>query len=105
MFSISDWTPDELQVFVGWDEREGKIYRGEITDLNVNADGVVGVIVKEAHDFSRGFFPVTAKLTMANPPKEQQACFVREHPKALELFKALAQLKKAAKQAAAKEAE
>lgn len=96
MFNITDWTPDERDVLVGWD-KDGKVYRGEITDLAVNADGMVGVIVKEAHDFAKGFFPMTLKLTRARTPKEGQVCFARPHPKADELFKDLAAHKKAAR--------
>jgi hypothetical protein len=95
MFDITDWTPDERDVLVGWDQ--GKVYRGEITDLAVNSDGQVGVLVKEAHDFSKGFFPIEAKLSRARTPKEGQVVFARPHPKAEELFKALIALKKQAR--------
>lgn len=95
MFDITDWTPDERDVLVGWDSSDKKVYRGEITDLEVNSDGMVGVIVKDAHDFAKGYFPLTLKLTRARTPKEGQVSFVRPHAKAEALFKELIAHKKA----------
>ena len=99
MFDITDWNPDERDVLIGWDDREKTKLRGEITDLFVNNDGMVGVLVKDAHNFSRGMFPMSVKLVAGNEPKEGCCVLARRHEKADELFKALAKAAREAKKA------